>query len=66
MALSKSGLKTRIITELETQGFVTTGTYPWTQKFAEALANAVVDEIHANAQATGLDSNSDTHDLAIS
>ena len=66
MALSKTQLKTRIITELESQGFVTTGAYAWGQKFAEALANAVVDEIQTNAQATGFDSNSDTHDLAIS
>ena len=66
MALSKSGLKSRIITELQTIGFTTTGTYAWVQKFAEAIANAIVDEIQANAKAVGLDTpTGDSHDLDI-
>ncbi len=50
MSLSKSGLKGRIITELESQGFVTSGEHVFTAQLAEAIANAVVDEIQANAQ----------------
>ena len=52
MALSKSGLKNEILTELQAQGFVITGTYAWSQKFAEAVANAVVDHIQANGEIT--------------
>jgi ribosomal protein S8 len=51
MALSKSSLKERIVTELQSQGFITSGTHANAQKMAEAIANAVVDEIQANAQA---------------
>jgi capsular polysaccharide biosynthesis protein len=51
MALSKSTLKDRIVSELENQGFVTSGTHANAQKMAEAIANAIVDEIQANAQA---------------
>jgi ribosomal protein S8 len=52
MALSKSSLKERIVTELQSQGFITSGTHASAQKMAEAIANAVVDEIQANAKAT--------------
>ena len=52
MALSKSSLKSKIISELNAQGFVTEGEHAMAQKMAEAIANAVVDEIQANAKAT--------------
>lgn len=52
MPLSKSGLKGEILTELQAQGFTITGTYAWSQKFAEAVANAVVDHITNNALVT--------------
>lgn len=51
MALSKTSLKQRIINELEAQGFVTTGEFARSSGMAEAIANAVVDEIQANAKA---------------
>jgi hypothetical protein len=49
MALSKASLKERLITELQAQGFVTEGEHAMAQKLAEAIANAVVDEILQNA-----------------
>jgi hypothetical protein len=51
MALSKSALKGRIISEFEAQGAVASGDHSWVDEFAEALANAIVDEIQANAKA---------------
>ncbi|ENP8408965.1 TPA: hypothetical protein RU369_002844 [Vibrio cholerae] len=51
MALSKSSLKSKIISELESQGFATSGQHAMAAKMAEAIANAVVDEITANAKA---------------
>ncbi|NOH82861.1 hypothetical protein F0249_03485 [Vibrio sp. 03-59-1] len=50
MALSKTSLKTKIETELQTQGIVITGEHAQASKFAIAIANAVVDEITQNAQ----------------
>ncbi|WJG27189.1 hypothetical protein QSU96_05580 [Vibrio furnissii] len=50
MALSKASLKERLITELQAQGFVTEGEHAMAQKMAEAIANAVVDEITVNAK----------------
>tara|TARA_R100000789_G_scaffold84894_1_gene80604 strand:+ start:535 stop:732 length:198 start_codon:yes stop_codon:yes gene_type:complete len=50
MALSKSQLKTRIINEMKAQGANETGPFSWVEKMAEAISNAVVDEIQANAQ----------------
>ncbi|WP_342632128.1 hypothetical protein [Marinobacter alkaliphilus] len=50
MALSKSQLKTRIINEMKAQGANETGSFSWVEKMAEAISNAVVDEIQANAQ----------------
>lgn len=56
MALSKSQLKGRIISELQSAGFAPAGNgssvdpTPWIDKFAEAVANAVVDEIVANSE----------------
>jgi hypothetical protein len=52
MALSKSTLKDRIVTELQAQGFVTEGEHAMALKMAQAIANAIVDEIQANAKAT--------------
>lgn len=52
MALSKSALKTKIETELQAQGIVITGEHARAANLAEAIANAVVDEITANAQVT--------------
>lgn len=51
MALSKSSLKDRIITELQGQGFTTTGNHAKADELATAIANAVVDEIQINAKA---------------
>lgn len=66
MALSKTGLKTRIETELQAQGVVITGQHAWASKFATAIANAVVDEIQVNAKATGTDTpTGDAHNLSI-
>ncbi|WP_019615080.1 hypothetical protein [Psychromonas ossibalaenae] len=50
MALSKSSLKEKLETELKAQGFVLDGEFAMASKFAEAIANAVVDEITGNAQ----------------
>ncbi len=50
MALDKESLKNRIITELEARGFVTSGKFAQSGNMAEAIANAVVDEITQNAQ----------------
>lgn len=50
MALSKSQLKNRIITEFEDQGATSTGQHSWVERMAEALSNAIVDEIQSNAQ----------------
>ena len=49
MALSKSSLKSKIETELQAQGFVLGGEFAMASKLAEAIANAVVDEITQNA-----------------
>ena len=49
MALSKATLKTKIVAEMETLGADATGAHSWVNNFAEAIANAVVDEIQANA-----------------
>ena len=61
MALSKASLKSRIETELTGQGFVLGGAFDFATKMATAIANAVVDEIQANAKCNGLDSNGDSH-----
>lgn len=50
MALSKASLKQKIVTELQAQGFVTSGTHARSAEMAEAIANAVVEEITQNAQ----------------
>ena len=50
MAISKASLKQKIETELKAQGFVLDGEFAMAGKMAEAIANAVVDEITQNAQ----------------
>ncbi|OCH17005.1 hypothetical protein [Aliivibrio logei] len=49
MALSKDALKNKIIKEMNAQGMVTEGPFAKAGNLAEAIANAVVDEITANA-----------------
>lgn len=49
MALSKGSLKEKIIKEMNDQGMVTEGHFAKAGNLAEAIANAVVDEIAANA-----------------
>lgn len=51
MALSKSALKGRIISEFEKLGATSEGPHSWVDKMAAAIANAVVDEIQSNAKA---------------
>ena len=52
MALSKSDLKSRIVSEFENLGATAEGEHSWVNKMAEAIANAVVDEIKANGKAS--------------
>lgn len=49
MALSKASLKTKIVNEMKAKGFVTDGEFAKSADLAEAIANAIVDEITANA-----------------
>jgi ABC-type molybdenum transport system ATPase subunit/photorepair protein PhrA len=51
MGLSKSSLKQKLETELRAQGFVLEGEFAMAGMMAEAIANAVVDEITQNAKA---------------
>jgi hypothetical protein len=50
MALSKAQLKARIVSEMEAAGATAQGEHSWVDRLAEAIANAVVDEITSNAQ----------------
>ncbi|MEZ8761263.1 hypothetical protein [Vibrio cyclitrophicus] len=50
MALNKTSLKQKLETELKAQGFVLDGEFAMAGMMAEAIANAVVDEITQNAQ----------------
>lgn len=61
MALDKSSLKVRIIAEMDAQGFITSEPLCEASKMAEALANAIIDEITINAQCNGKDTNGDDH-----
>lgn len=49
MALSKSVLKNKIVKEMNARGFVTDGEFAKGADLAEAIANAVVDEITSSA-----------------
>lgn len=50
MALDQTVLKNMIIAEMQGLGFVTSGTYAWADRLAEAIANAVVDHITSDAE----------------
>ncbi|MEZ8662313.1 hypothetical protein AB6D63_02640 [Vibrio splendidus] len=50
MAISKGSLKKKIETELKAKGFVLDGEFAMAGMMAEAIANAVVDEITQNAE----------------
>ncbi|TCT61938.1 hypothetical protein [Vibrio crassostreae] len=50
MAISKGSLKQKIETELKDKGFVLDGEFAMAGMMAEAIANAVVDEITQNAE----------------
>lgn len=50
MALNKTALKGRIVSEMEAMGATSTGEHSWVERMAQALASAVVDEIQSNAQ----------------
>ncbi|PTP02624.1 hypothetical protein CWN85_08510 [Vibrio splendidus] len=50
MAISKGSLKQKIETELKAKGFVLDGEFAMAGMMAEAIANAVVDEITQNAE----------------
>jgi hypothetical protein len=49
MPLDKSALKAKIIKEMNGKGIVTEGEFAKAADLAEAIANAVVDEIVMNA-----------------
>ncbi|MEH0087839.1 hypothetical protein ACBZ90_22840 [Vibrio alginolyticus] len=50
MAMSQESLKEKLESELQAQGFVLTGEFAMAGKMAEAIANAVYDEITQNAK----------------
>lgn len=49
MALSSGSLQSKIVSELQAQGFITEGDHAFAGKMAAAIAKAVIDEIKANA-----------------
>lgn len=51
MALDKAQLKNRIVSEMEALGATSSGQHSWVERMAQAIANAVVDEIQTNATA---------------
>lgn len=50
MALSKAQLQGRIVSAMQAQGATASGEHSWVSRMAEAIANAVVDEVQANAE----------------
>lgn len=50
MAITSASLKGKIESELENAGFVITGEHAQASAMAQAIANAIVDEITSNAQ----------------
>ncbi|EHR6439686.1 hypothetical protein CV742_19620 [Vibrio parahaemolyticus] len=58
MAMSKASLKAKLESELQAQGFVLTGEFAMAGKMAEAIANAVYDEITQNAKVNVIDGSS--------
>ena len=71
MALSKSDLKAKILTELTAAGFNPPGNgssvdnTSWIDKFAGAIANAVVDEIVQNSELVPISTDSGTAGAGI-
>jgi len=49
MALSAAALKTGILAQMTAQGFTVTGIHSFANKFAEALADAIVAEFTDNS-----------------
>jgi len=49
MAIAIATLKTEILTQMTAVGFDVTNEYSWANKFAEALATAIVNEFTANS-----------------
>ncbi|MBL4830900.1 MAG: hypothetical protein JKY55_13580 [Aliivibrio sp.] len=64
MALSKTALKAKIITEMQKVDMVTEGQFAKAADLAEAIANAVVDEITENALVV-VDKGSSTGEFSI-
>lgn len=52
MALNRATLKGLIVTEMQSQGFTTSGAYAFGDKLAEAIANAIVTHITTDALVT--------------
>lgn len=50
MALSKISLKGKIVTAMEALGAESAGEHSWVDRFASAIADAVVDEITESAE----------------
>jgi len=64
MALSKGSLKSKILAELTAQGFDVAANGRdvggWLPKFAQAVANAVIDEIVQNSELVPVDTDHGT------
>ena len=52
MALSKGALKAKIVKEMQGKGMVTEGEFARAADLAEAIANAVIDEITSSGVVT--------------
>ncbi|MET2897063.1 hypothetical protein ABXV22_01910 [Vibrio rotiferianus] len=50
--ISKESLKQKLDAELKAQGFVLEGEFAMAGKFAQAIANAVADEINSNSSSS--------------
>ena len=50
MAITSASLKSKIEIELTSAGFVLTGEHAQASAMAQAIANAIIDEITSNAQ----------------
>lgn len=50
MSLTQQSLSAKIVKEFENQGANASGQYSWVTKMADAIAQAVVDEIQSNAE----------------
>lgn len=69
MAISETSMYGSIKTELEADGFnLDSGVRDkaaWMDKFIRAVSKGIVNDIHANAKATGTDSGGYSHALGI-